>query len=280
MLAATRDSIGRLITLVRKPFKFEIKPLGGPGSTGVLLVEGERFDIRRVYHSPDVEAGIYTFGELDVITGNLDDSFVVIPGNARTPAERIAVAMLYQFANQLQGTILLNEAIRRSNAVKQTLDGDVQFIQDLNAQIIQTNDRALALLATLTGQQFGVDPPAWRTWWADQLGLWWMTGTLRPSPRSPSSSRSRMWSRCTIPASPPEPWCKPWVARGILNQSSPAIASWLKTLLAAPAYQPVLATHANGPAATFRIKIDRETIVATGIHRFWTAGRGWTMRAT
>jgi hypothetical protein len=42
-------------------------------------------------------------------------------------------------------------------------------------------------------------------------------------------------------------------------------------------YRPVLATHVNGPAGTFRIKIDRETVVATGIHRFWTAGRGWTM---
>ena len=39
----------------------------------------------------------------------------------------------------------------------------------------------------------------------------------------------------------------------------------------------MLATHVNGPAATFRITIDGESIVATGIHRFWKAGKGWTM---
>ena len=39
----------------------------------------------------------------------------------------------------------------------------------------------------------------------------------------------------------------------------------------------MLATHLNGPAETLRITIDGETIVATGIHRFWKAGKGWTM---
>jgi Pretoxin HINT domain len=43
------------------------------------------------------------------------------------------------------------------------------------------------------------------------------------------------------------------------------------------AFKSVLATHLNGPAETFRIAIDGETIVATGIHRFWKAGTGWTM---
>jgi hypothetical protein len=42
-------------------------------------------------------------------------------------------------------------------------------------------------------------------------------------------------------------------------------------------FQPVLATHLNGPSETFRITIDGESIVATGIHRFWKAGKGWTM---
>jgi hypothetical protein len=43
------------------------------------------------------------------------------------------------------------------------------------------------------------------------------------------------------------------------------------------AFQPVLATHANAPSPTLRIRLGDETVVATGIHRFWTAGRGWTM---
>ena len=42
-------------------------------------------------------------------------------------------------------------------------------------------------------------------------------------------------------------------------------------------YQPVMAVHRTKTAATFRIAVDGETIVATGIHRFWKAGKGWTM---
>ena len=47
--------------------------------------------------------------------------------------------------------------------------------------------------------------------------------------------------------------------------------------LASLSFQPVVATHVNGPSTTLRIAIDGETIVATGIHRFWKAGKGWTM---
>ncbi len=42
-------------------------------------------------------------------------------------------------------------------------------------------------------------------------------------------------------------------------------------------YHPVVAAFHNPPNATLRIELDRETIVATGIHRFWKAGKGWTM---
>ena len=33
----------------------------------------------------------------------------------------------------------------------------------------------------------------------------------------------------------------------------------------------------NQPAPTLRIAVGGEAIVATGIHRFWKAGKGWTM---
>jgi hypothetical protein len=42
-------------------------------------------------------------------------------------------------------------------------------------------------------------------------------------------------------------------------------------------FKPVMVLHRNEPAPTFRISIGEETIVATGIHRFWKAGKGWTM---
>ena len=42
-------------------------------------------------------------------------------------------------------------------------------------------------------------------------------------------------------------------------------------------YQPMLTAYHNPPNATLRIDLGNETIVATGIHRFWKAGRGWVM---
>ncbi len=57
-----RDIVGRLVNLLRKPFKYEVKRVGGPGTVGELFVEGERFNIRRFYENraidPDVLAHI------------------------------------------------------------------------------------------------------------------------------------------------------------------------------------------------------------------------------
>ena len=42
-------------------------------------------------------------------------------------------------------------------------------------------------------------------------------------------------------------------------------------------FRPIVAIHHNPPDATLRIRLGEESIVATGIHRFWKSGRGWTM---
>ena len=44
-----RDFVRLWIALIRKPIKFEVKPVGGPGSPGTLFVEGEKANLRRVY---------------------------------------------------------------------------------------------------------------------------------------------------------------------------------------------------------------------------------------
>jgi hypothetical protein len=46
-----RDVVGRLISLVHKPLKYEVRPVNGPGSPGELFVEGERFNIQRLYEN-------------------------------------------------------------------------------------------------------------------------------------------------------------------------------------------------------------------------------------
>ncbi len=47
-----REFADLLITLIRKPIKYEVRPVGGPGSPGVLLVEGKRVNLQRLYSPP------------------------------------------------------------------------------------------------------------------------------------------------------------------------------------------------------------------------------------
>jgi hypothetical protein len=35
--------------------------------------------------------------------------------------------------------------------------------------------------------------------------------------------------------------------------------------------------HHNAPSALLKLRIGPETLLATGIHRFWKVGKGWTM---
>jgi hypothetical protein len=42
-------------------------------------------------------------------------------------------------------------------------------------------------------------------------------------------------------------------------------------------YRPVVTAYHNPPNETYRLDLGGESIVATGIHRFWKAGRGWVM---
>ena len=274
-----RDVIGLLIRLIRKPFKYEIKPGNGLGSTGVLFVEGERFDIRRLYRFPDVIPQYNSAFQIAWLTGTELTSLTPSSGGT-SPVQQKFAAMSFQIANEFLASALMGEAMRRDAAVQQTLENDVQTIEAMNAQIEQINSRVLPLLATLTGQDIGANPQQWQVWWADQQGL-------VIDDRYADATKPVLTDLVGLPdvAGPAHSAC---FGAGTLVQTiagprkidSLAVGDRVlaqNTTTGALSFQPVLATHVNGPAATFRITIDGESIVATGIHRFWKAGKGWTM---
>ncbi len=49
-----REYAGLLIGLLRDEIKYEVRPVAGPGSPGVLFVQGRRFDVQRMYSPPPV----------------------------------------------------------------------------------------------------------------------------------------------------------------------------------------------------------------------------------
>ena len=94
-----RDVIGLLIRLIRKPFKYEIKPGNGLGSTGVLFVEGERFDIRRLYRFPDVIPQYNSAFQIAWLTGTELTSLTPSSGGT-SPVQQKFAAMSFQIANE------------------------------------------------------------------------------------------------------------------------------------------------------------------------------------
>ncbi len=53
-----RDVVGRLIGLVHKPYKYEVRRSGSPGSPGELFIEGERCSIQRMYENQSAEIAL------------------------------------------------------------------------------------------------------------------------------------------------------------------------------------------------------------------------------
>jgi hypothetical protein len=170
------------------------------------------------------------------------------------------------------------QRVRQANqALQQTLAQDVQAIEMINVQIKMLNDRVLPIVETATGQKLGVEPNKWKGWWTDELGYAFQASQPTTKPTFTDIVDTSSWSaslECfgegtlVHAAGGLKPIETVQVGDRVLSQ---------KPATGVLAYQPVMVVHRTKAAATVRIDIQGETIVATGIHRFWKAGKGWTM---
>ncbi len=272
-----RDVLGWLTNLLRKPFRIEVKRWNGLRSGATLLVDGDTFDRQRLYRFSDVN-----FNVVPVISAM---SSPVMP-SASQPQVRALVpldGLLRAQWSSLIGSALDESALVNAN-IQRTLENDIQSVDEANVQINETNNRSLALLEALTGEKQGDDPAAWRTWWSEQLGYSYND----PTPATKPLYRDTVEEpdvQVMLPMVRYGPSC---FAEGTLVQTidgtkrieSVAIGDRVlsqNTSTGALSFQPVLKTTVRPKARTYRIAIEGETIVATGIHRFWKAGKGWTM---
>ncbi len=281
-----RDVIGRLIGLIHRPYKYQVVPGSGPGSTGALMVDGERFDMRRLYRFPDMDVRLAP-PVMTLIAGSPS-----LPGaNAPLPLNVLMLNYRLNLGLAAERQALIAEAeretIQMNMAVERSLQNDVMRLEQANTEITQTKDPVLSLLESLTGQKLGADPVPWRKWWTEQLGYVY---------EDRYGSKPTLSDSVSVPDLTVE---TPSVFLGIQQHSACFAAGTLVHTIDGPrkiesisigdrvlaqdtskgtlSFRPVLATHVNGPSKTLRISIGDETIVATGIHRFWQAGRGWTM---
>lgn len=324
-----RDVIGRLIGLVRKPFKYEVRTPNGPGTEGVLFVEGEQFNVRRLYQDPAINpasipprlfapwvpfdpynaqnmimANAAMYGMNVTPTGpspaaaqQAARAMAANPGNAAAALKGAAgapAAGSFNAGNGLVFDTLAAAAYRdmqiaadyqmiqqASRNLQQRLAQDVQTIEATNAGINDLNGRVLPVLGMITGQDFGAEPDRWKSWWTDQLGYVYQSSVPETKPTYTDTLRVQTpftvgttHSACFAAGTPVVTIDGPRTIEAVQVGDRVLAQDSTTGLLS---FRPVVAVHRNRPSPTLRIALDGETIVATGIHRFWKAGKGWTM---
>ena len=243
-----RPFVGLLINWLHEPIRYEVL---SQGAAGLLRVEGTSAIVERFY-SASPQRGASTF-----VTG---------------------------------GTFGINPAANQSaEARKAVLDrqrNDAQTIDRANYAIELTNARVEKTLQSVTGVDLGKDPQPWTEWWTGELGYGY------ESPKPPEPKPVVQESVRVIYASPPPPLAAPshhscfGAGTPVLTREGSRPIEELRVgdqvLSQDPTtgelkFRPILTVYHNKPAATLRIDLGVETIVATPIHRFWKAGQGWAM---
>ncbi len=308
-----RDVVGRLIELIRKPFKYRYTPPGGPGTTGELFVEGERFNIDRFYRNNPVNpewiprrlfaASVpfdpYSVQNMMLATiasapqsfsvsspattanaGRVSGSVGVVAGQAMDPASNPFFWFQVQAARQDQLIARALETIRQDQLnLEARMARDIQMIESTNANIKLVNSRALPLLKVLSGKDIDAEPDKWKGWWTDQLGYVYQAASPTSKPTytdfvSAGSLSGPTHSACFAAGTLVNTIDGPRSIESI-QVGDRVLAQ--NTTTGGLSFQPVMVIHKNDPAPTLRIAVGDETIVATGIHRFWRPGKGWTM---
>jgi hypothetical protein len=300
-----RDVIGRLINLIRRPYKYTVRQGNGPGTTGELIVDGETFNFQRLYQYSSVDVrtipfvpfpsgapmvGMSTSAALRNETGPR-------AAQARQSLANAAAFMAFEGSmmayNAAQNEQMLSQAMientRRNQAIQQTLADDIEMVEAVNKELNQLNDRVLPVLKSLTGMELGAEPDAWKKWWTDQQGYVYQSSQQTEKPTYSDTvslpdvslvlpqmqfQAPRTHSACfaagtlvhTLDGTKPIESIQ--IGDRVLSQDpSTGVLS----------YKGVLATHKNQPAETLELSFNGEPLVATGIHRFWKVGKGWTM---
>jgi hypothetical protein len=296
-----RDYVGLLVGLVRDPLKVKVRSVGGGlAGEGELLVEGPKYNVRRVYVIPEdtllnmrVPGRLFTpnvpfdpFGPINMMlamAGTQGATVTPVPsaaGSSGHAAPGVLSPALQAAALSAQQDIRIGQALLRNQEVldagrRQQAD-DIAAVEAYNAEARAVNAPALLALNALTGQDFGESSEVWRSWWTDQRGYAYQTTTPEEKPTYTSfvANPSQIAHSCFAAGTPvrtlegPRPIESIRPGDRVLSQDGAT-----GTL----SYTPVVAVYHNRPAATLKIALGDQTIVATGIHRFWKAGKGWTM---
>jgi len=142
-----------------------------------------------------------------------------------------------------------------------------------NLQTRKWNNLVCELLGKVTGEQRPATPESWWQWWYDRNEVYYKgekpieTRYDRKEPPRPRRRHDCLGAGTTL-----------WTDSGPLAVEKVRVGDLV--LAQHPrtgqlAYQPVLRTTIRPPEKLLDIKLENETIAASGGHPFWVAGQGW-----
>ena len=168
----SQDFIDVLVALLTDEFKYEVRPVGGPGSPGVLFVEGEKFNVSRFYAPPAAPnimpqpGDVITYDQngMPIINRPVRQSTIM---SARPPAsgqknllEQPEQAIIeYEAISPSQ---LAMEAQRGALVAKSQLEADVNMIKSINEKRKKFNNLVMAVAKEATRKDGGKTPKEWR----------------------------------------------------------------------------------------------------------------------
>jgi hypothetical protein len=162
------DFLDLLVGLMVDPYKYEVKPVAGPGSPGVLFVEGAKFNVSRFYAPPAapnitpqpgdiVSYDPYGMPIISRPVGIVPGKRIGVPGSKTLVTETDQVG--YELISPSQ---LMAEAQRGAVMAEAQLESDVAQIKSINEDRKQFNDLVMAVATDATGKNPGRAPKDWR----------------------------------------------------------------------------------------------------------------------
>ena len=205
------------------------------------------------------------------------------------------------FADGLEVDIPIGEMMLESQAsaavAQQQLSNDVAALESANDSIRRTNDSVILALKTITGGDLGDDRAAWNHWWTDQLGYASATTTAPPPIPTVVENVPLGYTPTATPSFIPTASLLGY--ERVAHHSCFAAGTTVRTIDGdrpiesiragdlvlsedtrggSFGYRAVITAFHNPPSPTLKIRLgEADAVVATGIHRFWKAGKGWTM---
>jgi hypothetical protein len=166
------DFLEVLVSLMVDGLKYEVKSVGGPGSPGVLFVEGQKFNVSRFYAPPaapnitpqpgDIisydSSGMPLISRpIDMVSSNTAPRGV--PGSKTLVTSTTTAIVQYEEISPYQ---LMLEAQKAAAMAEVQLQQDVATIKSINADRKRFNDLVMAVAKDATGKDYGRSPKEWR----------------------------------------------------------------------------------------------------------------------